>query len=216
MMPPMPKESVVTSPRQHWALAVLCLLRESAMHPYEMRRLLKQRHKDERLVLKPGSLYNAVDTLNQQGLIEEVETSRDGRRPHRTIYRITTAGKVRVVDWITTMVVEVRRDVSSFAVALDHLVHLTPAEAANVLDRRRAALKAAIAEMETVIATVTPRAGRINLIEVEHDLVLCRAQFDWLGRLVADMRAGRLDWDLAQILSAARRARSKSRSVATR
>src|SRR5512143_2736371 len=107
-MSSIPVASAVTSPRQHWALAVLCLLRERAMHPYELRRLMKERHKDERLVLKPGSLYNAVAALLQEGLIEERETSREGKRPHRTVYRITAAGKVRVAAWITRMLGEVR------------------------------------------------------------------------------------------------------------
>lgn len=206
-----PAETAVSSPRQHWALAVLCLLRERPMHPYEMRRLMKLRHKDERLVLKPGSLYNAVTALLREDLIEEVETSREGRRPHRTVYRITAAGKARVADWITRMLGEVRRDVSSFAVALDHLVHLTPAEAAPVLERRREAIAAAIAGMESLLATHTSRIGRINLIEMEHDLVLCRAQHDWLGRIVAEIRAGSLAWDLREILAAVRPGRSRSR-----
>lgn len=204
--------SAVSSPRQHWALAVLCLLREGPMHPYEMRRLMKQRHKDERLVLKPGSLYNAVAGLLQAGLIEEVGTSRQGGRPHRTVYRITAAGKARVAEWIARMLGEVRRDVSSFAVALDHLVHLTPAEAAPALEHRREALAAAIAGMENLLTTLAPRIGRINLIEMEHDLVLCRAQHEWLGRIVAEMRAGSLKWDLREILAAARPGRSRSRS----
>ena len=49
--------------RNHWALAVLCLLRERHMHPYEMRRLMRERHKEERLRLKAGSLYHAIGWL---------------------------------------------------------------------------------------------------------------------------------------------------------
>ena len=211
-----PAESAATSPRQHWALAVLCLLREQPMHPYEMRRLMKVRHKDERLVLKPGSLYNAVALLLEQGLVEAVETSRQGRRPNRTIYRITAAGKARVAGWIDQMLGEIRRDVTSFSVALDHLVHLTPAEAATALERRRGALTATIAEMESTIAMLTSRISRINLIEVEHDLVLCRAQRDWLEKIVAELRGGDLRWNLQEILVAVRRAARVSKTSPSR
>ena len=215
-MPAAFTDSAVTSPRQHWALAVLCLLREQAMHPYEMRRLMKQRHKDDRLVLKPGSLYNAVAGLLRQGLIAEVETGRQGRRPHRTVYRITAAGQARVAEWITRMLGEVRRDVSSFAVALDHLVHLSPGETIPALERRRASLAAAISDMEANCALLAPRIGRINLIEVEHDLALCRAQHDWLGRIIGEMRAGTLDCDLRKILAAVRSSRTKPGATASR
>lgn len=206
----------LAAPRRHWELAVLCLLRERAMHPYEMRRLMKLRHKDERLVLRPGSLYNAVSALLEAGAIEAVETRREGARPHRTIYRITPAGKARIPDQIAGMIAEVGRDVSSFAVALDHLVHLSPAAAAVVLQRRQAALAAAVADMRANLATLTPRIGRINLIEVEHDLVLCEAEHAWLGRIIAELRAGTLSWNLQEILAAVRKAAPKSRPAGAR
>jgi DNA-binding PadR family transcriptional regulator len=191
-----------TSPRLHWALAVLCLLCERPMHPYEMRRQMKLRHKDERLVLRPGSLYNAVDSLLEQGLVEAIATNREGRRPNRTIYRITAAGKAQVAPWLNRMVGEIRRDVSSFSVALDHLVHLTPAAAAAALEQRRAALATTIADMEAALPALGRRLHRINFIEVEHDLVLCRAQYRWLGKIVAELRAGTLQWNLQAIIAA--------------
>ena len=59
-----------------WELAVLSLLRERPMHPYEILRTLKSRHKDDVLVLKRGSLYHAIRRLEVDGLIEALETSR--------------------------------------------------------------------------------------------------------------------------------------------
>ena len=64
-----------------WDLAVLCFLRERPMHPYEMNRLLLERHWDDVLVLKKGSLYHAIRRVLDAGLIEALGTSRDGRRP---------------------------------------------------------------------------------------------------------------------------------------
>ena len=78
--------------RNLWALTVLCLLREGPLHPYEMQRLIHQRHKDKLLDLRRGSLYHAVAQLQRAGLIESVETRRAGRRPERTVYRLTRAG----------------------------------------------------------------------------------------------------------------------------
>jgi len=76
-----------------WDLAVLCFLRERPMHPYEMQRLLLDRHWDEVLVLKRGSLYHAIRRLVSSKLIKIVGTSRDGKRPERTTYQITPAGE---------------------------------------------------------------------------------------------------------------------------
>ena len=47
--------------RTLWSLAVLAMLRERSMHPYEMQRVMHQRHTDELLSLKRGSLYHAIN-----------------------------------------------------------------------------------------------------------------------------------------------------------
>jgi len=206
-------ELSTSNPRQHWALAVLCLLRERPMHPYEMRKLMHLRHKADRLELKPGSLYNAVTWLLQQGLIRVAATNRAGRRPHRTIYGITPAGDAAVKAWLVQMLVEPQRDTSSFVVALDHLVHLSPAEAADFLTRRREALAPAIAELQTRITALALKIGRINVIEIEHDLSLARAEHDWLEGVVAELRRGTLQWNTADILAAARGAAGNAHST---
>ena len=88
------------SSRNLWCLTVLCLLREGPRHPYEMQRLIRERHKDDFLQLKPGSLYHAIERLAKAGLIEEMETSREGRRPERTVYRLTECGDVEALAWL--------------------------------------------------------------------------------------------------------------------
>ena len=42
--------------------------------------------------MKAGSLYHTVERLQRNGLIEVVDTQRDGRRPERTVYGMTQAG----------------------------------------------------------------------------------------------------------------------------
>ncbi len=44
--------------------------------------------------LNYGSLYTVVDNLAKHGLIEAVEARREGRRPERTVYRLTDTGRV--------------------------------------------------------------------------------------------------------------------------
>src|SRR6478735_1352117 len=63
------------------ALAVLALLWERPMHPYEMSMTLRERRKDESVKLNFGSLYSVVDSLVKHGLIEAASTG--GDRSHR-------------------------------------------------------------------------------------------------------------------------------------
>src|ERR1700730_10311887 len=77
------------------ALTVLNLLSERPMHPYEMQRTVRQRNIDEVIGIRPGTLYHAVERLVDLGLVEPRDTLRDGRRPERTVYRLTENGRSR-------------------------------------------------------------------------------------------------------------------------
>src|SRR3954453_10040591 len=74
-------------------LAVLRLLADEQLHPYEMQQRIREHAIDKVVKDAPGALYHAVARLAEQGLIEPVETSREGRRPERTVYAITEAGR---------------------------------------------------------------------------------------------------------------------------
>ncbi|MDQ3833383.1 MAG: PadR family transcriptional regulator [Actinomycetota bacterium] len=76
------------------ALAVMALLYERPMHPYEMVSLMRERGKHESIRLRYSSLYSVVETLQREGLIVARETQREGRRPERTVYGLTDSGRV--------------------------------------------------------------------------------------------------------------------------
>src|ERR1035437_5153778 len=91
-----------TQPKDMVALTTLGLLSEQPCHPYEIQRLLKERHKSY-AVGKPRPLYRAIEELEAAGYIEPVETSREGRRPERTVYRITSDGSEVLENWIADL-----------------------------------------------------------------------------------------------------------------
>src|SRR5487761_869020 len=75
------------------ALSVLELLDEEPMHPYEMASKMRARHHDEFIRLNFGTLYHTVEVLERNGWIHPVEREKEGRRPERTIYELTPAGR---------------------------------------------------------------------------------------------------------------------------
>jgi DNA-binding PadR family transcriptional regulator len=193
-----------------WELAVLCLLREGPKHPYEMQRLLRARHKDEVLVLKRGSLYHAIARLEGAALIEARETSRDGRRPERTVYRLTEQGGRQLVHWLRDMIATPRHQPSELMTAVSFLVYLTPRQALAELETRVLRLEAEIAALDARVEEALPRVTRINLLESEYLLAMRRAELSWAHRLIDDIRTGRLSWRLADIL---RGLRASARAV---
>src|SRR3954454_17820412 len=75
------------------ALAVLGCLAERPMHPYEISTTLRTRGNEHSIKLNYGSLYSVVESLQKHGLISARETTREGRRPERTVYEISPEGR---------------------------------------------------------------------------------------------------------------------------
>ncbi len=100
------------------ALAVLSCLYERPMHPYEVSQTLRTRAKDESIKLNFGSLYSVVESLEKRGFIVARETVREGKRPERTIYEITDAGKRELIDWLSELVSVPVKEYLSFEAAL--------------------------------------------------------------------------------------------------
>lgn len=181
--------------RNLWSLTVLCLLRERPMHPYEMRLLIRQRNKDEFLDLKPGSLYHAIERLLPAGLIEVAETGRAGKRPERTIYRITTSGEQYLIAWLQELLARPQRDTTQFFAALSFLGHLAPTDVQQQLSTRLSLLEQEIAGLDAALQQLTPHLGRLLLLETEYARAVKQAELDWLRGLVQDIRGGSLQWD---------------------
>jgi DNA-binding PadR family transcriptional regulator len=183
-----------------WEIAVLALLREVPMHPYRMKVLLRERHKDEILALKRGSLYHAINRLLRDELIEVEGTGREGRRPERSTYRITPAGEEVLIRELKGNVATPRRESSDFMAAMSFLVHLDPVEAAESLAERSRKLEGEIAGLTTGLEAVSGRVQRINLVESEYLLAMLRSELAWVRALAVDVREGKLHWNLKSIL----------------
>jgi DNA-binding PadR family transcriptional regulator len=193
-----------------WDVAVLAFLHEAPMHPYQMQRLLRLRHKDEILALKRGSLYHAIARLLRAGLIAVRTTSREGKRPERTIYRITPAGLTKFMNTIRSMVIMPRRESSEFLAAMSFLVHLDPEEAAQRIKERVQRLQAEVGQLSARLASASLHVARINLIESEYLLTMLKAELGWVNGLEKEIRSGKLDWDLKAILRKAAASRNET------
>jgi DNA-binding PadR family transcriptional regulator len=62
------------------------------VHGYDVRRELLSWRADLWANVAPGSIYNALKSLNRDGLLEVVGTDQVGGRPERTTYQLTGEG----------------------------------------------------------------------------------------------------------------------------
>ena len=165
------------------------------MHPYEMRRLIRDRAKDEHIDLKPGSLYRTIEQLERTGMVDQTERSREGRFPERTIYCITDAGRDELEEWLREMLSGLQKDLPQFLAALTFLPSLTPQDVCAQLEKRIVRLEMAIAAMEAARKQMEGVLPRLFFLEEEYARALRRAELDYVRTLVADLRTGRLTWD---------------------
>jgi DNA-binding PadR family transcriptional regulator len=192
------------------AYLVLNLLAEAPMHPYEMKRLIHLRGKDWLVPVNLDSLYHAIAQLQRAGLIEVVETSREGRRPERTVYRATEDGREEVRGWTADLLTEVPYDEFPKAVAaLSHLPALRPGEVREHLERRVLNLQVMIATIETGLGAAAGKLPRVLVVEAEYALALKRAELEWVRALIDDLASGRLAWDPESLLALANQARTE-------
>ena len=174
------------------------------MHPYEMAATLKHRQKHESIKLRYGTLYTVIDLLALRGLIRPKETSRGGKRPERTVYALTSAGRDLMRDWMHDLIAEPVKEFPQFEAALCLLPVLPPDEAVSLLRDRTVKLAGNIAQIEADMARMSgmtfeqvkepnqelpaPLLGQkfpaIFIVESQYRLALLKAEFEFVSDLV--------------------------------
>src|SRR5437764_8175425 len=115
------------------ALSILELLDERPMHPYKLASTMRERHQDEFIRLNFGSLYHTVDVLERNGWIVPTEREKEGRRPERTIYRLTDSGREILVRVVSDILAHPRREYPHFPAGLLFMHHTAKTQAAEHL-----------------------------------------------------------------------------------
>jgi DNA-binding PadR family transcriptional regulator len=180
------------------ALAVLVLLFEQPMHPYEMAATLKQRRKQDSIKIRYGSLYTVIELLQKEGLIRPRETVREGRRPERTIYELTPAGKAEMRDWLSELIARPVKEYTHFEAGLCLLAAVPPDEGIALLKERERRLEQESrqlrAGLETALGMGVPP---LYLVEVDYRLSRLEADREFLRSLLRRIEAEQ--WDASPI-----------------
>ncbi|HEV3273891.1 MAG TPA: PadR family transcriptional regulator [Candidatus Dormibacteraeota bacterium] len=185
-----------TQPKDMVALTTLGLLSEQPCHPYEIQRLLRDRHKSY-AVGKTRTLYRAIEELEAAGYIEPLETSREGRRPERTVYRITPEGSEELENWLADLLSTPVDETPVFRVAVGLLGYITQERAEAALASRVVSLRARVTALDATLKMAQDDLGlpRLVLLELEHAMALAAAEIEWIRSITTDMQSGTLIWN---------------------
>jgi len=172
------------------ALALLSMLAQQPMYPYEMAQTLRARGKDRSIKINWGSLYTVVQNLEKNGFIETVSTEREGRQPERTTYRITEAGKEELGDWLRELIGIPEWTPTPFEAALSEAAIMGPDELMSLLAQRLTTLESDNEASRAELEQIARRLPRLLLIEAEYKLALRLAEATWVRELLGEIADG--------------------------
>jgi len=153
------------------AAAVLAILREGPTHPYALERTLRERGMQRSIRVSHGTVYLVFKQLTRDGLVEAVETRRTAKRPERTVYALTTAGRAQLLAWTREMLSVPTAQYGAFQAGLCLLAVLPPAEVSDLLRDRRTALAAEIGKVRPAAEEQLVDEYLVAQLELERDFV---------------------------------------------
>ena len=175
------------------ALAVLSLLNERPMHPYEMLGVMRQRELTNVMKVNQSSLYSVIEALQREGLTVPAETQREGRYPERTIYAITEAGGAELIDWLRALIRQPTVEYTAFATGLAFLGNLPPAEVATLLEEHIGYLQEQISSIRSTLEKgLQLGVDRLFLVEDSYTLTLLEAKLTFVRQLIQEINDGTL------------------------
>jgi DNA-binding PadR family transcriptional regulator len=117
-------------------------------HGYNVRRELESWHADQWANIAYGSIYHALKTMADEGLIRPVETEQVGGRPARTSYVVTDQGEEEFQRLLREYWWELKPSTDPFMVALAFNSDLPKDEIIAALRHRIAMVNGQIEELE--------------------------------------------------------------------
>ncbi|MDQ1725709.1 MAG: hypothetical protein QOG52_2737 [Frankiaceae bacterium] len=158
------------------------------MHPYEISTTLRTRGKEQSIKLNYGSLYAVVESLQKHDLVRALETTRDGRRPERTVYEITEAGVTEFEDWLAELLSTPVRDFTSLEAGLSLMAGLPPDEVARLLTERATRLRMDLRTIESSLSVAADMSlPDVFLVESFYRRTMLEAELGFVTKLADDI-----------------------------
>jgi DNA-binding PadR family transcriptional regulator len=163
-------------------LLLLGLLRRQEMHGYQLFEFI-DRNLGYCTDLKKPTAYYLLNKMAQDGWIEE-QTYQEGNRPPRRVYHMTPAGEAAYQRLLRESLQGYSPVTFKGDVGLAFIDDLDPSEARQLLELRRAALQAALANVQAAPV----HAGGMQRV-IDHQFFHLQSELEWLDRISARLQA---------------------------
>jgi DNA-binding PadR family transcriptional regulator len=177
------------------AVAVLALLAERPMHPYEMLQTLRDRHDDVTVPVSIGSLYHSVSRLCERGYVRPLKAEHVGNRPERTTYEILDRGLSAMRERIAALLATPTALSAADHAGLGELHNLSVADVLRALDARIADLDQKLDGYSTLLDVASrEHVPEIYLLYGSYATSQQRHEREWVAALRDRIQTGDLSW----------------------
>lgn len=116
-------------------LFILGCLAKQPCHPYMIKKIISDLTPiEQQMKASDGKLYYHFEALTKKGYITELEVTKEGHRPEKTIYEITETGRQDLQEEIYKSFKNLS-DVSTLYVAIYFLQYVDPQKVASILEK---------------------------------------------------------------------------------
>ncbi|MEV4311870.1 PadR family transcriptional regulator [Actinocrispum sp. NPDC049592] len=171
--------------------ALSALARRGQMHGYQIRRAAQLDRTELWTDVKPGSLYNVLRRMTDEGLVEVVRTEKVGNPPERTVYAITARGRAELVSLRSAALGDVRLPPDLVDLALQYTEDLTSDELVEAIGKRRQAVAGQVALFEDEFRAAKPDLAGLEPLIFEHCLIRLRAELTWHDTVLSTLQEGK-------------------------
>jgi DNA-binding PadR family transcriptional regulator len=162
-------------------LAILGLLKEQAMHGYQLRKRLADTLGSFWQV-SYGSLYPTLRRLQKEGAVEMVFPKEQvGRR--KNVYRITEKGEALFAELLERAGQDASED-SGFSVRFAFFQYLKPETRIRLLERRRTFLEGRWSHLKDSVQRLKEGIDSYTLSLMNHELAATETDIRWLDDLI--------------------------------
>ncbi|MFZ5911332.1 MAG: PadR family transcriptional regulator [Chloroflexota bacterium] len=172
-------------------LVLLGLLRQRPLYGYEIKQIIEE-HMSDWTSIAFGSIYFALDKLAGEGFVENVGVEQPGKRPSRSVYQITEAGREEFLRLLRQGWQTVERQYFDMDIYLFFLADLPRDEVIGYLEQRQAALQEVLEHVRSHRAEqlANPEVPRLAAAIFDHTLVHTQAELDWTAGVLDKLMRG--------------------------
>ncbi|HEY8599996.1 MAG TPA: PadR family transcriptional regulator [Thermomicrobiales bacterium] len=163
-------------------------------HGYSIRRELESWNAETWANIAYGSIYFALNKMEQDGLVAVSDTAREGNRPARTTYIITESGEIEFQRLLREFWWEYKPLTDPFMVAVSFMDQLPPGELVAALRHHVAAARLYAESLQAQITSPIQNDFKPRHVVEMPRLMLSRldAEVRWTEDIIAKIERGEL------------------------